>query len=248
MLAQRREVGVADEMRFARHLHREVEHRALARRDVGLAMVDRDLVGDERVLLVDAQQRAVGDDAVEAAVDAAGGDDDHLLVALAEARLAQQQRVVVGEEGAELGRPVREGEKDVGDEAGLLLHLEDLGAHVVGQAVERGNGKAADRSRRRRQPWRKRIRPSSAPELQAVQARVQAAGGEQLGVAARLDDAAGVDDDDAVGALDRRQAVRDDEAGAAPSSADSSACWTRRSDSESSAEVASSRIRIGASL
>ena len=137
VLAQRREVGVADEVRFARHLDREVEHRALARRDVGLAVVDRDLVGDERVLLVDAQQRAVGDDAVEAAVDAAGGDDDHLLVALREARLAQQQRVVVREEGAELGRPVREGEEDVGDEAGLLLHLEDLGADVVGQAVER---------------------------------------------------------------------------------------------------------------
>jgi hypothetical protein len=147
VLAQRCEVGVADEMRFARHLDREVEHRALARRDVGLAMVDRHLIGNERVLLVDAQQRPVRDDAVEAAVDAAGGDDDHLLVAFAEARLAQQQRVVVGEEGAELGRPVREGEKDVGDEAGLLLHLEDLGAHVVGKAFERGNGKAADRSR-----------------------------------------------------------------------------------------------------
>ena len=98
-------------------------------------MVDRDLVGDQRVLLVDAQQRAVRDDAVEALVGAAGGDDDHLLLALAEARVAQQQRVVVGEEGAELGRPVREGEEDVGHEAGLLLHLEDLRADVVGQVL-----------------------------------------------------------------------------------------------------------------
>ena len=58
---------------------------------------------------------------------------------LRQARLAQQQRVVVGEEGAELGRPVREREEDVGHEAGLLLHLEDARAHVVGQVVERGH-------------------------------------------------------------------------------------------------------------
>ena len=32
----------------ARHLHGEIEHRALARRDVGLAVVDGDLVGDQR--------------------------------------------------------------------------------------------------------------------------------------------------------------------------------------------------------
>ena len=57
---------------------------------------------------------------------------------------------MVREEGAELGRPVREGEEDVGDEAGLFLHQEDLLAHVVGQAFEGGDGEAADRSRRRR--------------------------------------------------------------------------------------------------
>src|SRR6185369_12017189 len=60
----------------------------------------------------------------------------------------------------------------------------------------------------------RRVRPWSAPELQAVKSRVEAAGGEQLAVAAHFDDTAGVDDDDAVGALDRREAVRDDEAGA----------------------------------
>src|SRR5215472_13696204 len=48
-----------------------------------------------------------------------------------------------------------------------------------------------------------------------MEMRIEAAGGEQLGVAARLDDAAGVDDDDAVGTLDRRQSVRDDDARAA---------------------------------
>ena len=68
VLAQRREVGVADAARVAADLHREVEHGLLPRRDVGLAVVDRDLVGDQRLLLVDAQDRAVRDDAVEAAV------------------------------------------------------------------------------------------------------------------------------------------------------------------------------------
>ena len=71
---------------------------------------------------------------------AAGGDDDHLLLALGQSPdVAQQQRVVVGEEGAELGRPVREGEEDVRHEAGLLLHLEDLGAHVFRQVGEGGH-------------------------------------------------------------------------------------------------------------
>ena len=53
------------------------------------------------------------------------------------------QRVVVGEERAELVRPVRQREEDVGHEAGLLLHLEDPGADVVGQVGElreRGSG------------------------------------------------------------------------------------------------------------
>ena len=66
-------------------LHGEIEHRALARRDVGLAVVDRDLVGDQRLLRADAQDRAVRDDAVLAVVGAAGGDDDHLALGLGEA-------------------------------------------------------------------------------------------------------------------------------------------------------------------
>ena len=48
-----------------------------------LPVVDGDLVGDERVLRVDAQDRAVGDDAVEAVVGAGRGDDDHLALGLA---------------------------------------------------------------------------------------------------------------------------------------------------------------------
>ena len=51
------------------------------------------------------------------------------------------QRVVVREERAELVGPVRRGEEDVRDEAGLLLHLEDAGADVVGQPASSGTGK-----------------------------------------------------------------------------------------------------------
>src|SRR6185369_4150979 len=88
---------------------------------------------------------AVRDHAVQAAVEPAGGHDDHFLLAFGEARLAQQQRVVIGEEGAELLRAVREGQEHVGHEAGLLLHGQDLLAHVFGQGFQRGRGEAADR-------------------------------------------------------------------------------------------------------
>src|SRR5580765_6257268 len=55
----------------------------------------------------------------------------------------------------------------------------------------------------------------STPELQRMQSRIEAAVREQLGVAALLDHAAALEGDDAVGALDRREPVRDHEAGAA---------------------------------
>src|SRR5690348_9330128 len=63
--AQRREVGVVDGDALQCDLHREREHRLLPWRDVSLPIIDGDLVGDERVLRVDAQNRAVRDDAVE---------------------------------------------------------------------------------------------------------------------------------------------------------------------------------------
>ena len=123
-----------------RDLEREREHRLLPRRDVGLAIVDRDLVGDARVLRVDAQDRAVRDDAVEAVVRAGRRDDDHLALGLREAAFLQHQRVVVGEERAELVGPVRERQEDVRHEPGLLLHLEDARADVLGQSSSAGTG------------------------------------------------------------------------------------------------------------
>jgi hypothetical protein len=124
-------------------LHREIEHGLLARRDVGLAVVDRHLVGDQRILLVDAQDGAVGDHAVLAAVGVRGGDHDHLALGLGQAAVLFHQRVVVGEEGAPLGGPVRQGQEDVGHEAGFLLHREDArrACRRAGRRVrERGSG------------------------------------------------------------------------------------------------------------
>src|SRR6185503_4157861 len=53
-----------------------------------------------------------------------------------------------------------------------------------------------------------------AEELQAGEARVQAALAHQLGVGALRDDRAALEHDDAVGVLHGREAVRDDERGA----------------------------------
>ena len=130
---ERREVGIADGMGLEGHLHGEVEHGLLPGRDVGLAVVDGDLVGDQRVLGPDAQDRAVGDDAVLALVGVAGRHHDHLALGLGEVAGLVHQRVVIGEEGAELVGPVGEHQKDVRHEAGLLLHRQDARADVLRQ-------------------------------------------------------------------------------------------------------------------
>ncbi|MCY1543482.1 hypothetical protein D9M68_793020 [compost metagenome] len=141
------EIGVVDLVRGQADLHREVEHGALARADLGLAVVHRHLVGHQRLFLVDAQDRAVRHHAVETVVGGAGGGDDHLAIALGEAAFAtcgfgRHQRIVVGEEGTPLGRAARQRQEHVGHEAGFFLHLQDLGLEVLRQGVEVGQGVA----------------------------------------------------------------------------------------------------------
>ena len=138
------EVGALDRMRGLGDLEREVEHGPLAGGDLGLAVIGGELVGQARVAGVDAQDGPMRDDAVETVVHPAGGDDDHLALSLAQPALAQHEGVVVGEEGSELIRPAGEGQKDIRDKPRLLLHLEDAGADVVGQAFERGRWVAGD--------------------------------------------------------------------------------------------------------
>src|SRR5690348_9670027 len=63
-------------------LRREVEHSFLPRRDIGLSVVDCHLVGDQRVLRPDTQDRAVRDYAVLTLVCIRGGYHDHLAFGL----------------------------------------------------------------------------------------------------------------------------------------------------------------------
>jgi hypothetical protein len=150
VVADVRQAGAGDEADIAGadvggDLHREFDHRGLARRQLGLAPVGRQLVGDPRVLLVDPQDRAVRNDTVQALIGAAGRDDDHLLLALRQAVLRQHQRIVVREERTELVGPAGELQEHVRHETGLLLHREDLLADVVGQRGQVRNWKATDR-------------------------------------------------------------------------------------------------------
>jgi len=69
---------------------------------------------------------------------------DHLALALAEAALLEHERIVVVEEGAELGRTVSEGQEDVGYESGLLLDGQDPRPDVLGQILEARDRKAGD--------------------------------------------------------------------------------------------------------
>ena len=139
------DIGIADGMSLEGHLHGEVEHGLLPGRDVGLAVIDGDLIGDQRVLGADAQDRAMGDDAVLALIGIAGRHHDHLALGLGEIAGLVHQRVVIGEEGAKLVGPVSQHQKDVRHEAGFLLNRQDSRTDVLRQIRDLRNGKAADR-------------------------------------------------------------------------------------------------------
>ena len=110
-------------------------------RDVGLAVVHRHLIGDQRFLLVDAQDGAVRHDAVQAVIGGAGGSDDHLAVALAEAGFfAQHQCIVVCKKSAPFGWATRQSEENIRDESGLLLDFQYLGLDVLWQIEYGGRG------------------------------------------------------------------------------------------------------------
>ena len=128
-----------------RHLDGEVEHGALAGRDVGHAVVGADLVGEHGILAEDAERRAVGHGAIGAGIDTAHREHDHLALGARELRRPLHQHVVVVEEGAEVLRLVAVGQEDVGREARLGgVGVEDL-PDVLRKGFGVRNGKAADR-------------------------------------------------------------------------------------------------------
>jgi hypothetical protein len=79
-----------------------------------------------------------------ALIGGAGCHHDHLALGLAQAAVLLHQRVMVSEEGAELVRPVRQHQKDVGNEAGLFLYREQSLADIVGHRRQRRHRKSAD--------------------------------------------------------------------------------------------------------
>ena len=137
------EISLFDAVAVQTDFHRKFQHGPLARADVGLAVVDRDLVGHQRLLLVNPQYRPVRHHAVQALVSRAGGGDDHLAFALGQAGFgAQHERVVVRKKRPPLGRAARQHQKNIGHKARFLLHLHNLLANVLGQGVQVGQGVA----------------------------------------------------------------------------------------------------------
>ncbi len=137
MGVQRGEVGFFNFIAVLANFHGEIQHGALPRRDVGLAVIHSDLIRHQGFLFVNAQNGTVRDHAVQAVVGGAGGGDNHLAVALAQARvLFEHQRVVVGKKGPPFGRAPRQGQKDIGHKAGFFLDFQHLGADVVGQIFD----------------------------------------------------------------------------------------------------------------
>src|SRR5690606_26596089 len=116
----------------------------LPRGDVGLAVIARHLVGKQRVLGPDAQDRAMGDDTVLALVGGAGGHDDHLALGLGQRPGFVHQCIMICKEGTELVRPVRKHQEHVRHKAGFLLHRQDAVANILRQLLDLRYRKAAD--------------------------------------------------------------------------------------------------------
>ena len=144
MRLQRGKIRLAHQMRAGRHLDGKVQHGFLPLTDVRLAVVDRHLVGNQRVFGANAQNCPMRHHAILALIQIAGGDHNHLALGLAQLAGLVHQRVVVGKKGAKLIRPVRQGEKHIRDKTGFFLHGQDARAQVFGQGVQFRHGKTAD--------------------------------------------------------------------------------------------------------
>lgn len=133
-IVQRLVIGIVNFLRVGADLDGIVQHYAFAGRDIGLAIVHCDLIGDLRVLRADPQDRAMNHHAILTLVDAAGGDDDQFALGLRRGRLpAPSARRDSQREIPWAGGP---GPEDVGDEAGFLGHRTDAFGHIFGQVLE----------------------------------------------------------------------------------------------------------------
>jgi hypothetical protein len=83
-------------------------------------------------------------DAILALVCTAACDHDHLALCLAQVARLVHQRVMVGEEGAELLGPISENQENIGNETGFLLDSEQPFADIRRHVRQGGNREAAN--------------------------------------------------------------------------------------------------------
>ena len=119
------------------HLHRKVEHGALAWADVRLAVIDGHLVCHQGLFLIDTQDGAMCHHAIQAVVGGTGGGDDHFTLALGQATVfTQHQGIVVSEKCPPFSRATRQGQKHIGHKTGFFLNFQDFGADVFRQVFD----------------------------------------------------------------------------------------------------------------
>src|SRR5262245_412933 len=121
-------IFLLDGPRLDRELDRKIEHGALALVEASGAVVHHDLLAQDGIARKAAHRRAMGGDAVVAAVLGRYGSSDHLLLDLGEAGLFLHDRVAIAHKAFEPGHVEGEGLEYVRYEAELLLaQLEQVG-------------------------------------------------------------------------------------------------------------------------
>jgi len=139
------EMGVGEASGFLGQGQRQVEDRPLPGCQVDTERVDRDVIGQVRLLRADPQDRPVRDHAVRAVVGTRGGHHHEFALGLGQSLVGVHQRVVIVEERPQLGGAASQRPEDVGHEAGLLDDRSQPLAQVLGQVVELHRTEPADR-------------------------------------------------------------------------------------------------------
>ena len=131
------EIRIVDFVAALIDLHGKVEHGFLARGDVGRAVIDGQLVGNQGVFFVNPQDRPVGDHAVQTLIDAAGGGDDHFALAFGQiAFFFGHEGIVVGKKCPPFRRAAGQAEENIGNETGFFLYFQNTRADVFRQIFQ----------------------------------------------------------------------------------------------------------------
>jgi len=131
--AQSLAILLADGVAFPRQFDREIQHRAMARRELGGAIIHRHEIAQRRIAGELPHGGAVRGKAIEAAILGRHPDGDHLALQLRQARRREHQIVVEGGERFKLGIVDRVGAQHVRNEPDLVLALPEIGLHRLGE-------------------------------------------------------------------------------------------------------------------